>query len=350
MFLKLVGSLVLFAVEITASSVRSPVERLRYILEQIANLLPADPDCQSEQLKAEDRQSIIDGMVQFVQSDEEELETFVFVLSNAMRGGITATEIDTYKWDVISALMEPPSIAAEPSEFKKRTVADAIETEDDVSNKKSRIIGDSAEEIEMTLDMPQATTSEPTMVYPSSKPVANFSSRSIERLIDDLHWFIKQFKPWELRDPKWGYLRAVQGLRAANMDYAAIREDLNLMLDMRVSSYDIANIFSLAFDVSKEGLLAPIRAPSLPKALPKALVADFEAPLMQRLESFYAHAPHRFARDDHSDLSRRLAEYAKSGSVDRVTNALNIAILTKFDRQKIAGTFYKAFKALGGKY
>ena len=348
MFVRLIFCLISFAAGTTFSAnSKSFVDRLRYLSEQVASLLPASPACQSEPLKPEDRQSIIDAMVLFVQDDKSELESFISVLSNARRCGLTSAEIDTYKWDVISALMASPRsepiIAAEPSEAKKRTIAEEEEGSEEASNKKSRYNEKSAEEIkEVKVAELQETTLEPTIV----KRVPNISARSERLLIDDLWSYVGKFDPMQLRDTKWGYLRATQGLRAASLDYAAIREDLNLLIDMRIEAKEIANVFTLALSVMERGLYAPIKKPSLPKNVE----SEFQRPLKERLESLYNHPDYRWSRDNRSALSLRLAEYVKEGKLDHVTYALNLARMAMVPRIDTADIFYKAYQALGGKY
>ena len=327
MIVKLIVSWISFAVGINASNVRSPVERLRYISERIVDLLPVSSGCQTEPMKPDDRQSIIDAMVQFVQDEKSELESFVSVLSNARRCGITAAEIDSYKWEVLSALMASPP----PSELKKRSAPDA---EEDVPNKKIRHV----EGIE-------GVESQPTTVEPT-KPRPNLSPGAAKRLMEHLWSYIKEFPREELNDPFWDYLRSVQGMRAANNDLASIKEDVTLLMDMGLAARDIANIFILALSVMRGEVGAPIKVP----AMPRQLEAQSRKSLIERLDTLYNNPSFSWTTNNHSRVSLRLADYVKGGTIGVFTNALNLADLAAIPRQRMADIFYKAYKALGGKH
>jgi hypothetical protein len=184
---------------------------------------------------------------------------------------------------------------------------------------------------------PVSTTSEPVIS-------SNLSHESSLRLMGNLKSYTDRFHQRDLRDSEWGYLRAIQGLRAAKMDYAAIREDFHVLEDMHVPALHIANIFSLAQSVMSKGLLAPIQPPRMPGFIAK----EIATPLLKRLDAYY----NRFASisftNQYSELSTRLARYVKDGDIIRVTNALNLAILASVRAVDVRPIFYEAYKALGG--
>lgn len=111
--LRLIISLALIAAGFTMSP-ESPVDRLIYLLENIKNALQHDPAaCHSEPVKPEDRQSIIDAMVQFVSGNNMGgIESFVSVLSVAQRCNLSASVIESYRFDVFRALLYSESTPA----------------------------------------------------------------------------------------------------------------------------------------------------------------------------------------------------------------------------------------------
>ena len=325
------------AVGATASSVRSPAERLRYICEKVAALLPESANCRSEPVKPEDRESIIGAMVEFVEGEGSDIERFVSVLSNARRCGISSSELDSYKWDVLSALI------GKPSEAKKRGASAELAEEDAGSNKKSRNDGEEEKETqEMEKEIVEIDTKDTEATMGSPNPIPFDTAR----LMNDMWSEIRHAPATAFNLHMYESLRDLQRWRAANKDYAAIREDFDLLMTMRVSSRMLANIFILAHSVMEKGLSAPIRQPTMPNYI----VNEMKKPLLKRLEFYYSDKMYHWARNDKSDLSLMLADHIKAGRVDKVTNALNVALMIDTPRRDIANAFYKAYQALGGKY
>ena len=324
MFVKTIVCLI----SLVSASASSPVERLRYVCEKMAHLLPARAECRTEQITPEDHQFIIDAMVQFVQSNESALDNFVSVLSGALRCGITAAELDSYKWEVLSALLD------QSSETKKRGKSAAAEEQVDYSNKKSRHIEEVVDKEEV-----QTTTLEPILA-------PNLSLRETDSLVKEIEYYMRRCNPEDRGLKRWGSLRVHEGYRAAKKDYAAIREDLDILVSLRASSRDIANIFALAHSVMIHGELSPVDPPRTPPFDEK----EIQKPLLERLESFYSNRAYRWSRNDRSSLSLKLAENIEAGRVDYVANALNLAVAVDTPRWEVSNTFYQAYKALGGKY
>ena len=355
MFVKLIVSFVAIAAGSTVfPDTRAPIQRLRYISEKLAVLLPANPACNAEPVQAMDRRSIIDSIVQFVQNEESELDSFVSVLSRAHRCGLTAADIDSYKWDVIEALMAvrvaetTTTTTAAPTNPLKRREESSLESrmfiEDAlIPRKKSRptttltvVVDESNDEV---IEVMPETTAQPAMT-------GNLSPDSTSRLISRLKFYMDQFPESEVHDPYWSYLRNLQAHRAQHGDYAAIRTDLNLLVDMYATSKNIAKVFKAAFLIITKGESLPHRL----LALPDHLVRASARPLKARLEEYYDRPSFRWTKDNYTELSKWLAAQVKQGHIDKVHDALNLALLGLIRKSTIADTFYQAYKALGGQY
>ena len=343
MLVKFIVYFISFAVGTTASGmIRSPVERLRYLSEQISYLLPPSVDCRPDPVKPEDRQSIVESMIKFVQSEDSELDSFISVLSRARSCGLAAIEIDSYKWDVLSALMSLQTRPAdgvahreEPSELQKRP----LEDNDAVPSKKSR----QAELPEVRRAVVEETTTSTTAEPPMTP---NLSPAATEGLLHEIKSYTKKFSSSDMKEPVWGYLRSLQGLRASKMDFAAIREDFNMLEDLGLKSREIANVFGFAYNVMiRGGPAVPIR----PLKMPDYVAREIQKPLIERLDAIYERCL-KWSKDNDSRISHKLVEYVRDGSLDRIANALNLAQLSMVARKDIAEIFYKAYKAMGGRY